>query len=165
MLRPLRTRLSFLTTQIGSVARPVFFMGLLLAISVHVLGSLWFAAGDTPNGWVIAEGLHESPLTRQYTRSLQHLLPCHFHMFSHGESHVRLDVKKDKGRSRELSIDQLAISQINIKPTNGSTVGPSGRSLEWALSKLPPSSLRLTVELSTPLERWLGILIASVFQT
>ncbi|CAK9014069.1 Potassium/sodium hyperpolarization-activated cyclic nucleotide-gated channel 3 [Durusdinium trenchii] len=94
----LETRLTFLRTQFGSVARPVFLMGLLMAVAVHMLGSLWFAVGDSPRGWVTEEGLHEQPLTRQYTRSL-----------------------------------------------------------EWALSKLPPSSLRLTVDLNTPLERWLGI--------
>ncbi|CAK9014071.1 unnamed protein product [Durusdinium trenchii] len=97
-LSTFETRLTFLRTQFGSVARPVFFMGLLMGVAVHVLGSLWFAAGDTPSGWVLEEGLHELPITRQYTRSL-----------------------------------------------------------EWALSKLPPSSLRLTVELNTPLERWLGV--------
>ena len=28
-------------------------------VSVHVLGSLWFAVGDTEGGWVIEERLHE----------------------------------------------------------------------------------------------------------
>eukprot|EP00913_Durusdinium_trenchii_P011577 g10871.t1 len=91
-LSTFETRLTFLRTQFGSVARPVFFMGLLMGVAVHVLGSLWFAAGDTPSGWVLEEAT----------------LVVH-------------------------------------------------RSLEWALSKLPPSSLRLTVELNTPLERWLGV--------
>ena len=45
-------------------------MSLSLFAAVHVLGSLWFAAGDTPGGWVIEEGLHEMQLTRQYTRSM-----------------------------------------------------------------------------------------------
>ena len=45
-------------------------MSLSLFAAVHVLGSLWFAAGDAPGGWVIGEGLKEMPLTRQYTRSV-----------------------------------------------------------------------------------------------
>lgn len=32
------------------------------------------------------------------------------------------------------------------------------RSMEWALGRLPPSSLKFTIELRTPAERWLGIL-------
>lgn len=31
-------------------------------VSVHVLGSLWFAVGDTEGGWVIEEQLHEDVL-------------------------------------------------------------------------------------------------------
>ena len=31
------------------------------------------------------------------------------------------------------------------------------RSLEWALSRLPPSALRFNVELHSAAERWLGI--------
>lgn len=31
------------------------------------------------------------------------------------------------------------------------------RSIEWALSRLPPSALRFNVELTTAPERWLGI--------
>lgn len=81
-----------------SLVRPVVYMSLSLFGAVHVLGSLWFAAGDAPGGWVIEEGLKEMQLTRQYTRSV-----------------------------------------------------------EWAIANLPPSSLRRTVELNTPPERWLGI--------
>ncbi len=69
------------------------------ATKVHVLGSLWFAVGDTQGGWAREEALHEEVLARQYTRSI-----------------------------------------------------------EWALGRLPPSSLKFTIELSTPAERWLGIL-------
>lgn len=42
-----------------------------MAVAVHMLGSLWFAVGDSPRGWVTEEGLHEQPLTRQYTRSFR----------------------------------------------------------------------------------------------
>ena len=49
----------------------VLYMSLSLFGAVHVLGSLWFAAGDAPGGWVIGEGLKEMPLTRQYTRSVE----------------------------------------------------------------------------------------------
>lgn len=31
-------------------------------VSVHVLGSLWFAVGDTEGGWVMEEQLHEDVL-------------------------------------------------------------------------------------------------------
>ena len=31
-------------------------------VSVHVLGSLWFAVGDTDGGWVIEEQLHQAVL-------------------------------------------------------------------------------------------------------
>lgn len=80
------------------LVQSVVYMTLSLFAAVHVLGSLWFAAGDTPGGWVIEEALHDMQLTRQYTRSM-----------------------------------------------------------EWAIAKLPPSSLRITVGLNTPPERWLGI--------
>lgn len=46
-------------------------MGLSLVAAVHVLGSLWFAAGDTEGGWVMEEALHEMPVSRQYTRSVE----------------------------------------------------------------------------------------------
>ena len=49
----------------------VVYMTLSLFAAVHVLGSLWFAAGDTPGGWVIEEALHDMQLTRQYTRSME----------------------------------------------------------------------------------------------
>lgn len=84
---------------IGPLATPLLSATLVLVLAVHVLGSLWFAVGDTEKGWVRAEGLHTAGLGRQISRSL-----------------------------------------------------------EWALSKLPPSSLRITVELQTPGERWLGII-------
>ena len=77
--------------------------GKRLVFEVHVLGSLWFAAGDTEGGWVRVEGLHEMSLGSQYIRSL-----------------------------------------------------------EWAVSKLPPSALKHTVELNTAAERWLGIFGTSV---
>ena len=35
--------------------------------------------------------------------------------------------------------------------------------LEWALSKLPSSSLRISVELETAAERWLGIMGTGIF--
>ena len=92
------TRLQ-LRNDIGPLTLPLFYVTSMLLLAVHVLGSLWFAVGDTEEGWVREEELHTMPLSRQYTRSL-----------------------------------------------------------EWALSKLPPSSLRLTVDLKTPGERWLGIL-------
>lgn len=76
---------------IGPLATPLLSATLVLVLAVHVLGSLWFAVGDTEKGWVRAEGLHTAGLGRQISRSL-----------------------------------------------------------EWALSKLPPSSLRITVELQTP---------------
>ena len=88
-----------LRNDIGPLTLPLFYVTSVLLLAVHVLGSLWFAVGDTEEGWVQEEELHTMPLSRQYTRSL-----------------------------------------------------------EWALSKLPPSSLRLTVDLKTPGERWLGIL-------
>lgn len=91
-------RLTILRTEFGSLIRPVFYVLILMAVSVHVLGSLWFAAGHVEGGWAMAEGLHEMPLGRQYTRSI-----------------------------------------------------------EWALSRLPPSALRFNVELITASERWLGI--------
>lgn len=91
-------RLTILRTEFGSLIRPVLHVLILMTVSVHVLGSLWFAAGYVEGGWVMAEGLHERSLGRQYTRSL-----------------------------------------------------------EWALSRLPPSALRFNVELTTAAERWLGI--------
>lgn len=84
---------------LATIVRPLLTVILASLLAVHVLGSLWFAVGDTEGGWVIEERLHEAVLSRQYTRSL-----------------------------------------------------------EWALSKLPPSSLRIVVELNTPAERWLGII-------
>lgn len=92
------SRLTILRTQFGSLIRPVLHVLILMAVSVHVLGSLWFAAGHVEGGWVMEEGLQELSLGRQYTRSI-----------------------------------------------------------EWALSRLPPSALRFNVELHTPSERWLGI--------
>eukprot|EP00435_Cladocopium_sp_Y103_P064768 s485_g26.t1 len=85
--------------QIGPLAVPLLCATLVLMLAVHVLGSLWFAVGDTERGWVRAENLHTAVLGRQVSRSL-----------------------------------------------------------EWALSKLPSSSLRITVELETAAERWLGIM-------
>jgi len=95
--------LGVMQSDIGMIFRPVFNVVMILMLSAHVLGSLWFAVGDTEGGWVIEERLHEAVLSRQYTRSL-----------------------------------------------------------EWALSKLPPSALRVVVELNTPAERWLGILATCV---
>lgn len=95
--------LGVMQSDIGMIFRPVFNVIMILMLSAHVLGSLWFAVGDTEGGWVIEERLHEAVLSRQYTRSL-----------------------------------------------------------EWALSKLPPSSMRVVVELNTPAERWLGILATCV---
>lgn len=91
-------KLTFLRTEFGSLIRPVSHVLLLMTLAIHVLGSLWFAAGNVEGGWVTEEGLQTLPLGRQYTRSL-----------------------------------------------------------EWALSRLPPSALRLNVELKTAAERWLGI--------
>ncbi|CAK9002366.1 unnamed protein product [Durusdinium trenchii] len=81
-----------------SLLWPLVEAALMVLVAAHLLGSFWFALGDTEGGWVLAEGLQDQPLGRQYTRSL-----------------------------------------------------------EWALSKLPPSSLRTIVELETAAERWLGI--------
>ena len=36
---------------------------MILMLSAHVLGSLWFAVGDTEGGWVIEERLHEAVLS------------------------------------------------------------------------------------------------------
>ena len=91
-------KLTFLRTEFGSLIRPVCHVLLLMTLSIHVLGSLWFAAGNVEGGWVTEEGLQTLSLGRQYTRSL-----------------------------------------------------------EWALSRLPPSALRFNVELHTASERWLGI--------
>ncbi len=82
---------------------PLFCATLLLAFAVYLLGSLWFALGDTEAGWVREEGLQTFGLNKQVARSL-----------------------------------------------------------EWALAKLPPSSLKITVELKTPGERWLGIFATCV---
>lgn len=81
------------------LAVPLLGATLVLMLAAHVLGSIWFAVGDTEKGWVRAENLHTAVLGRQVSRSL-----------------------------------------------------------EWALSKLPSSSLRISVELETAAERWLGIM-------
>lgn len=94
----LQNQLTAMRARFGSLTQPVIILGLLMAFAVHVLGSLWFAAGDTPGGWVREENLHEESLGHQYIRSL-----------------------------------------------------------EWSVSKLPPSALKSTVELNTAAERWLGI--------
>lgn len=94
----LQNQLTALRARFGSLTQPVISLGLLMAFAVHVLGSLWFAAGDTEGGWVREENLDETSLAHQYIRSL-----------------------------------------------------------EWSVSKLPPSALRSTVELNTAAERWLGI--------
>eukprot|EP00913_Durusdinium_trenchii_P008015 g7518.t1 len=91
-------RMTFLKTKFGSLIQPVLTVTVIIGLSVHVLGSLWYYVGDVDGGWVLKEGLHEVSIARQYTRSM-----------------------------------------------------------EWALSKLPPSALRVSVELHTPAERWLGI--------
>ncbi|CAK8997999.1 Potassium/sodium hyperpolarization-activated cyclic nucleotide-gated channel 4 (Hyperpolarization-activated cation channel 4) (HAC-4), partial [Durusdinium trenchii] len=94
----LEYRMTFLKTKFGSLIQPVLTVTVIIGLSVHVLGSLWYYVGDVDGGWVLKEGLHEVSIARQYTRSM-----------------------------------------------------------EWALSKLPPSALRVSVELHTPAERWLGI--------
>eukprot|EP00434_Breviolum_minutum_P014915 symbB.v1.2.013148.t1/scaffold925.1/size151535/15 len=94
-----QNQLAAMRGKFGSLLQPVIAVGLCMALAVHILGSLWFAVGDTEGGWAREEALHEEVLARQYTRSM-----------------------------------------------------------EWALGRLPPSSLKFTIELSTPAERWLGIL-------
>ena len=85
------------------LATTLIYFALVVGFSLHMLGSLWFLAGDTDEGWVREEGLQDAELLVQYRRSL-----------------------------------------------------------EWALAKLPPSSLRFTVELKTAGERWLGICASSI---
>lgn len=68
--------LKYLWHHFPPIQSQVVYMSLSLFGAVHVLGSLWFAAGDAPGGWVIEEGLKEMQLTRQYTRSVESGLSC-----------------------------------------------------------------------------------------
>ena len=56
------------------LAVPLLCATLLLMLAAHVLGSIWFAVGDTEKGWVRAENLHTAVLGRQVSRSFLGLL-------------------------------------------------------------------------------------------
>ena len=67
---------------IGPLAVPLLCATLVLTLAVHVLGSIWFAVGDTEEGWARAENLHTAILSRQISRSfldLLNLLMCFFY--------------------------------------------------------------------------------------
>ena len=59
---------------IGPWAVPLLCATLVLTLAVHVLGSIWFAVGDTEEGWARAENLHTAILSRQISRSFLDLL-------------------------------------------------------------------------------------------
>ena len=64
------------------LAVPLLCATLVLMLAVHVLGSIWFAVGDTERGWVRAENLHTAALGRQISRSFLDLLNLLIFFFS-----------------------------------------------------------------------------------
>ncbi|CAE7240200.1 KCNH6 [Symbiodinium microadriaticum] len=62
---------TFFSGRISSSLLPVLCLMCGLAISVHFLAALWFAAGTVEQGWAFNEGLHEAPFVLQYTRSVE----------------------------------------------------------------------------------------------